>query len=622
MNINLPLIPLTSSTYLLPGEAMLRRDRNREYLNRLKTENLLMSHYLEAGLRSYTYRPEGMHGGWDSVTSDIRGTVVGHWLSAAARIYAETKDLALKLRADHIVSEIERCQQENGGEWAFSIPEKYLYWLKQGKHKWAPQYVCHKNMMGLLDMYLFAGNQQALEIDLKAAEWFYRFTDNITSEQMGEMRDIEETGGLMEHWANLYSVTQNPRHLELMRRYERPLLFDPLERGEDVLTNMHANMTIPEVQGVARAYEVTGEERYYKIVKNYWELAVKKRGMYVTGGQTCGEIWTPMGEQSARLSELNQEHCTVYNMMRLSEYLLRWTGEAEYADYYERNLYNGIFAQGYWRGRNRDTLCEPHEPPTGLISYFLPLRPGAQKKWGSEFDHFWCCHCTLLQANAIFNESIFYQSEDGVVVCQYLPAEVTFDFNKTNIKIMQTLDQQTGDNLRILPVNWQITSRPTVYQILLNVKADQPVEFTLKLRRPWWLKANLRVVVNGREVSWNDDGHGFAAIRRVWENDEVQIFLKYGLSCWPLPDRPDTVAFLVGPVALAGLISEERMLYGDINDPTTMLIPDDEREWQTWKNGWRTVDQPVGFRFKPLYEIGNEIYTVYFPVRKPLNSSY
>ncbi len=58
------------------------------------------------------------------------------------------------------------------------------------------------------------------------------------------------------------------------------------------------------------------------------------------------------------------------------------------------------------------------------------------------------------------------------------------------------------------------------------------------------------------------------------------------------------------------------MLYGDITDPSTLLIPDAEREWQTWKNGWRTVDQPVGWRFKPLYEIGNEVYTVYFPVKK------
>lgn len=618
--MELLLKPLARSVHLLPGEAMLRRDRNRAYMNRLTTENLLISHYLEAGLLSFNHPLEHIHGGWDSITSDIRGTVAGHWLSAAAHLIAETNDQALKLRADFMVAEIARCQQENGGEWAFPIPEKYLHWLKRGKHKWAPQYVCHKNMMGLLDMYLYTSNLQALEIVLKCADWFYKFTNDITREQMTEMMDIEETGGIMEHWANLYAVTGEPHHLELMRRYERPALFDPLERGEDVLSNIHANTTIPEVQGAARAYEVTGEERYRRIVENYWDLAVNQRGMYVTGGQTCGEIWTPLGQQSARLSELNQEHCTVFNMMRLSEYLLRWTGKAEYADYYERNLYNGIFSQGHWQGRNRDTLCEPYQPPTGLIAYFLPLAAGSQKKWGSELDHFWCCHCTLLQANATLNEGIYYQSAEDLLVCQYLPSTTDLVLGGNSVKVNQQFDRQVGENIRILPVNGQVLSRPNEMRVHLNLQAEKPTEFTLKLRRPWWLKEELKCLVNGQEVSWSDDGHGFACIRRVWEKEEVCVILAHGLTCWPLPDRPNTVAFMDGPVVLAGLVSEERMLFGDIADPSTLLIPDDEREWQIWKSGWRTVDQPVGWRFKPLYEIGNDNYTVYFPVRASAKS--
>jgi DUF1680 family protein len=615
--MSLPLASLSRRVHLLPGEAMLRRERDLAYMNRLKTENLLISHYLEAGLLSLTYRPEGMHGGWDSVTSDIRGTVVGHWLSAAAHIYAETGDPALKLRADHIVSEIGRCQQSNGGEWAFPIPEKYLYWLKDGHRKWAPQYVCHKNMMGLLDMYLLAGNQQALEIDLKSADWFYKFTNDVTREQMDEMMDLEETGGIMEHWANLYGVTGDPRHLELVRRYERPHLFDLLEQGVDAISNMHANMTVPEVQGAARAYEVTGEERYRRIVENYWDLTVRKRGMYATGGQTCGEIWTPMGQQSARLGDMNQEHCVVYNMMRLSEYLLRWTCEAEYADYYERNLYNGIFAQGFWQGRSRDMILEPHKPPVTTVTYYLPLAAGSQKKWGSETEHFWCCHCTLLQANAMHTEGIYYQSGDDLLVCQYLPSEVTLQLDETEVKISQTFDRQTGENTRILPVNREMLSRPGHVQVKLKVQAEHPVEFTLKLRRPWWLTAELKCFVNDQEVAWREDGKGFAEVKRVWDFDEVRLVLPKGLACWPLPDRPDTVAFLDGPVVLAGITPEERVMYGDIANPTTLLIPDDEREWQTWKNGWRTVNQAVGWKFKPLYEVGNEIYTIYFQVKKP-----
>ena len=51
-----------------------------------------------------------------------------------------------------------------------------------------------------------------------------------------------------------------------MDRYYRRRLFEPLLEGKDVLTNMHANTTIPEVLGCARAYEVTGEEKWLTIV--------------------------------------------------------------------------------------------------------------------------------------------------------------------------------------------------------------------------------------------------------------------------------------------------------------------------------------------------------------------
>ncbi len=605
---------LVGSVHLLPGEAANRRDRNRDYMNRLTTQNLLFSHYFEAGLIGFSYLPTHIHGGWDSITSDIRGTVAGHWLSAAAHLYAETKDEALKARADFMVAEIGRCQKENGGEWAFPIPEKYLYWLKRGKRKWAPQYVCHKNMMGLLDMFLYTGNQQAMDIGLKCADWFYRFTNDISREHMNEMMDQEETGGMMEHWANLYALTDDPKHLELMRRYERATLFESLECGEDALSNMHANATIPEIHGAARAYEVTGEPRYRQIVEMYWDLAVRQRGMYATGGQTYGEIWTPMGQQSARLGELNQEHCVVFNMMRLSQYLLRWTGNAEYADYYERNLYNGIFAQGYWRGRTLDTRCDPLEPSTGLVAYFLPLGAGSQKKWGSEKDHFWCCHCTLLQANAMLSESIYYQSQDSLLICQYLPSETNFVIRGIPVKVEQRFDTQTGENLRILAVNRQVNSRPSEKRIILKISAEEPTEFSLKFRLPWWLKSEIHCLINGVPTAWEADGNGFACVRRTWHEDEVQLTLPYGLTTWALPDQLEMVAFLDGPVVLAGIVQEERRLYGDIHNPSTMLIPDEEREWQNWKNGWRTVGQPIGWKFKPLYEIGNEIYTVYFPI--------
>lgn len=612
------LFSVEDNTHLLPGEAMRRRDRDRAYLMSLTPENLLRSHYLEAGLIRMNDKPKNIHWGWDSPTSEIRGTFCGHWLSAAAHLYRDTGDEELLGRANYIVSEIARCQISNGGRWAFPIPEKYLYWLKEGRHPWAPQYVCHKNMMGLLDMYRFTGNKQALDIVLKCAEWFYDFTNGITRENMDEMMDLEETGGIMEYWADLFAITGDEKHLELMHRYERPRLAEPLLQGVDMLSNMHANATIPEMQGYARAYEVTGNEYYRRVVEAYWEQAVEKRGIYATGSQTSGEIWSPMGQLKARLGDKNQEHCVVYNMMRLSEYLLRWTGESKYADYWERNLYNGIFAQGFWQDEREQMICgcSHHKPTT--VTYYMPLMQGAVKYWGSETDDFWCCHCTLVQANAMHHEHIFYRTQTGLAVAQYLPAKAELKVDEIPVTLTQTeLEQTGGEMMRDHQVNRTVLSRPHEWLYQLRVQSSEPVEFDLAVRIPGWIVGEIELSVNGEKIAASSDERGFAHTKRVWSDDTVVIRMGKRLSCYSLPDDPDMVAFMDGPICLAGLVGEEHLLYGDKEDPeNSLLCASDERHWQHWRSGWKTYHQPFGIEFKPLYQIGHEHYTVYFPVEK------
>jgi hypothetical protein len=347
---------------LLPSLFTARAELNRRYLLSLREENLLQNYYLEAGLWSVPGEPENCHWGWESPTCQLRGHFLGHWLSAAARLYATRGDLEIKARADWIISELARCQAENGGEWAGSIPEKYFDWLARGKEVWAPHYTVHKTLMGLYEMATLGGSAQALEILVRWSAWFHRWSARFTRAEMDRILEVE-TGGMMELWADLSALTGRAEYLQLMERYERRLFFDPLLAGEDVLTDQHANTRIPEIHGAARAWEVTGEPRWRAIVEAFWRCAVTDREAFCTGGGTDGEIWTPPGELAARLSSKNQEHCTVYNLMRLAEYLYRWTGDPTYADYWERNLYNGILAQQH--------------PATGMVAYFLPLKAGS-----------------------------------------------------------------------------------------------------------------------------------------------------------------------------------------------------------------------------------------------------
>jgi len=584
---------------LLPGMFQHRFDLNRNYVMSLRSQNLLQNHYLEAGLWSVRSHPEDIHWGWESPTCQLRGHFLGHWLSAAARIYANTGDAQVKAKADHIVSELARCQEENGGGWAGPIPEKYLDWIARGKRVWAPHYTLHKTLMGLYEMAAYAGSEQALHVLTRWAGWFYRWSGQFSRQEMDDILDVE-TGGMLEVWADLYGLTGREEHLELMRRYDRPRLFERLLAGEDPLTNRHANTTIPEAHGAARAYEVTGEKRWRDIAEAYWRCAVTDRGTFCTGSQTTGEVWTPPFEFSARLGDKNQEHCVVYNMMRLADYLLRWTGDVTYADYWERNLYNGIPAQ--------------QNAETGMIAYFLPLRAGSVKRWGTPTDDFWCCHGSLVQAHTMYANHVYYEDEEGLVVSQYIPTELEWQRDGVPVTMRQTFDREASTGRPCDPDG--SVHRPNRWVIELSIRCGQPVAFALQLRVPWWVVGQATIKVNGEPQAVQSGPSSFCTIRRTWQDDTVRVEFPKALEPCLLPDEPDTVAFMDGPVVLAGLCGEERILYGDKDRPETILTPDNEREWWFWQDGYRTRYQERGFRFVPLYEIRDERYTVYFPVRE------
>lgn len=375
---------------LADGPVRERRRLNAAYLMSLTAENLLRPYLFEAGLWSWNGTagttvgatvadgPDRWHWGWEAPTSQLQGHMLGHWLSAASWLRHE--DPRIGAAADHVVAQLARCQEANGGEWLAPFGQKHLERIASGRAAWAPQYVVHKLLAGLLDAATVGGSSEALDVLERSARWFHRWTGQFDREHMDEILDVE-TGGMLEVWAGLYALRGENAHRDLMERYRRGRLFDALLRGEDVLTNKHANTQIPEILGCARAYEATGDHEWRRIVEAFWDLAVTQRGTYVTGGSTSAELWQPKDRQAARLHDV-QEHCTVVNLMRLADILYRWTGDTRYAAYWERNQVNGLLGQQHarpgWcrtsfplaRGRTRGGAIRPTTSgvATGLSS--------------------------------------------------------------------------------------------------------------------------------------------------------------------------------------------------------------------------------------------------------------
>ncbi len=606
------------------GDLKRREEANRRYLMKLTNDNLLFNYKIEAGRYHGRDIPHDAHGGWETPVCQIRGHFLGHWLSAAAMRFHETGDLELKVKADLIIDELAECQKDNGGQWVGPIPEKYLHWIAKGKGIWAPQYNIHKLFMGLVDMYQFTGSQKALDVADRFADWFVEWSSTFTRENFDDILDME-TGGMLEAWADLLHFTGNDKYSTLLERYFRSRLFHPLLENKDPLTNMHANTTIPEVFGCARAYEVTGEPRWMDIVTAYWKCAVTERGTLATGGNTAGEVWMPKMKIKARLGDKNQEHCTVYNMIRLAEFLFRHTSDPAYAQYIEYNMYNGIMAQAYYQEYHL-TGNKHGNPSSGLLTYFLPMKAGLRKDWSSETDSFFCCHGTMVQANAALNRGIYYQDHNDVFVCQYFHSELTTEINGENVRINQSQDHMSGSMLNSSNTAGQqeLNEITALHENLPNYKkydfvvhTGAPNEFAIHFRIPDWIMSEAVIYVNDQLHGKSADHTAFYTILRNWQDgDRISIILPVGIRFIPLPDDEQTGAFRFGPEVLAGICENERILFTQKDDVASELIMENEREWGTWRYFFKTANQDPGIQLRRIRDIGYEPYQVYFTVKK------
>lgn len=589
------------SVKILPGVFRERMDVNRQYLLELDTNCLLQNFYLEAGIilpgLQVVDNPEtaNLHWGWEAPTCQLRGHFLGHWISAAAKLIAADGEPELRVKLDNIVSELARCQELNGGEWVGSIPEKYFTRLIKNQYIWSPQYVMHKTIVGLSDAYIYAGNTQALDILSHLSDWYITWTEKAAETNPHAVYAGEEAG-MLEVWAQLYQLTKDEKYLTLAKRYADAGLFRKLKEGKDSLTNCHANASIPFTHGAAKMYEITGDSDWLEVIKLFWKVAVTDRGMFSTTGMNAGEFWVPPHMQGHFLGSSDQEFCTVYNMVRTASYLLKYTGEAQYADYIERALYNGFLAQ--------------QNAQTGMPAYFLPLGAGSRKKWGTKTRDFWCCHGTMVQAQTLYPELVWFTDGDKITAAQYIPSEFTAEMNGANVTVSQTTGMKYYNDQAFF--DEKDDGQMSRWLLKFSVKCDKPARFTLSLRVPEWAKG-VELEVNGKNTA-APVKDGWLDITADWQNDSVQVFFPSELRAETLPDMPELMSVVDGPIVLAGITGSDCGITG-ADKLNEQFMPQMEHTYGTfpWRqNSWRTRNQPQSVMFRPLYEVTDEEYTVYF----------
>ena len=436
-------------------------ERDGKWLLSISINRLLHSWKVNAGMLTYA-KPLG---GWEGLDVELRGHTTGHVMSALALMYASTGNLAFKEKGDSIVSELANIQNVlNQGGYLSAFPQNLINRVIAGKPVWAPWYTIHKIMAGLIDMYLYAGNKQALNVVLKMGDWAYNKLKNLSQEQLAVMLKTE-FGGMIESAYNLYGITSNIKFKKLAGFFYDHKVFDPLVQGKDDLPGLHANTQIPKIIGEARGYELTADKNAKTISDFFWQTVIDHH-TYVTGGNSDYEHFFKPNQISKHLSRATTESCNTYNMLKLTRHLFTWTANVKYADYYERALYNHILGS--------------QEPHTGMVTYFLSYEPGTFKTYSTKDSSFWCCVGTGFENHAKYGEAIYYHNNKVVFVNLFIPSVLTW--------------KEKGFKLT------QQTKFPDEATTHLTIDEIKDGNVPLYIRYPSWATSGAIITINGKKV--------------------------------------------------------------------------------------------------------------------------
>lgn len=538
---------------LLGGPLKQAQDADIKYLLELEPDRMLAYYRQTAGLKPKA-KP---YGGWDGGGRNLTGHIAGHYLSAISAMWCATGDTRFKDRVDYIVTELKLVQDKHGDGYLSALEggRKCFNALAKGEIKaaafdlngeWSPWYTLHKTFAGLRDAYRFTGNSTALHVETKFAGWTEGILSGLNDEQIQHMLDTE-FGGMNEVLVDLYADTGDQRWLNLSYDFEHTAFIEPLQRHQDVLNGKHANTQIPKLIGSAARYAYTREAADLLAASFFYDQ-VAQHHSFSTGGDGTDEYFGPPDHLGARVHGRTAESCNVYNMLKMSRQMFSMAPDVHYADFHERALFNHAMAS--------------INPENSRMCYMVPVGPGVTHEYQDMLESFTCCVGTGMENHALAGDGMYYESGDKLWVNIYAPSTATW--SAAGVHLAMDSDFPEGETAK------------------LTLKLQKPKQFTLAMRKPYWVGDGFSVKVNGKIVAEHapapapNPAEGtrgaarrpmysspvpvgsYVEVKRTWQNgDVVEVALPKTLRLEPTPDMPHRVAVMWGPFVLAGDLGPE-----------------------------------------------------------------
>jgi len=248
----------------------------------------------------------------------------------------------------------------------------------------------------------------------------------------------------------------------------------------------HAVRAMYLYAGAADVYLETGDERLLGALSEIWENTTSRRA-YITGGMGSFALTEGFGKDYELPNQSYTETCASIAGFFFSWRMLMATGEARYADWMERALYNSVLSGISLDGRH--------------YFYQNPLTASGDRE-RQPWYVVACCPPNIARVLASIERYAFGESDDGVWLHLLVGGEAVFDRPEGKLK----LSVESG-----LP--WE-------GKLKIKVHPARPTRTTLYIRRPEWAE-HVSLLVNGEYLEDKSEPGTYMDIHREWNGGDV-----------------------------------------------------------------------------------------------------
>ena len=439
-------------------------------------------------------------GGW-------RGEHAGKWMYAASRAYERTGDPQLLANLVSVADYLVSLQEEDGYLGCYRKDKRFYH--RPGPEAmvvdWDTWIIAYL-IKGFAETTVATGDPKYADCALRLAGFLHWtvFDQGIKIAQTG-MHSGMAGCGMLDPLCDLYKLRPDPKVRALIDECikemdETPCLqlisllvkdYDVSLIGNGKIYEMNRCMT-----GLAKAYQLFGDERLLQACLNGWEC-IRSTHLTTLGGpwggiNCCFELFNRPAEWAPY--EIT-ETCSFMEWMHFTWEMLQITGEGKYASELEKTAYNAMMAA---RAEDGDR-------------WIYYVRTNGDFGPGADWSCCWSSGMTALEDVPVY---MYEARKDGVYVNIISESSTALPLTGGQVRIDQISDYaHTGS------AEFVIGGEP-------GTEALPRGAWTLAVHQPEWASSFV-VKVNGKEAKAAVKD-GYIRIRKAWKaGDRITLEFPY-----------------------------------------------------------------------------------------------